>query len=313
MSNLQKIRTRNFKLINLLTILVWFGCVCLYSQDNRHKTNADTFTRPFSQCWDFFVNQNPEIEFASDNVKELFLPTLDGKLVALNYNYGEKLWETDLGGEIISTPLSDADRVYIAVSYDNNQNDDPVMISKKEGVDKRTGNQRRTVIRSLDKTTGLTYWESEFQFDFTSEKKLYLYPFRKFLVLVADNGDVHSIDKSSGQIVWKKRLRLNFSSIPFQEEEKIFFGVSDKRLVSLSLATGEIIRGINTVSPPTAVVNDKIRGNLIWGDKRGTIYSFDTESRKFNWYFRKGAEISSIVFTERGILTTSLDNFIYLN
>jgi outer membrane protein assembly factor BamB len=50
---------------------------------------------------------------------------------------------------------------------------------------------------------------------------------------------------------------------------------------------------------------------LFWGEKKGFVNSFDTNSNSLTWSVRHGGEISSLSLVSNGVLVTSLDNFVY--
>jgi outer membrane protein assembly factor BamB len=53
-------------------------------------------------------------------------------------------------------------------------------------------------------------------------------------------------------------------------------------------------------------------GLLVWGDDIGRITAIDPGKGSAKWRAQAGGAIGTILETERGLLITSLDNFIYL-
>ena len=309
MRNLHETALKNLRFWGLLIFLIVFQNSEVSSQNSKSKLESD-YAAPMSICWTYYGDIKSDLGVASDNVNELFFSTFQGKIISINSFDASKRWETDLGGEILSAPVIDAANVYILVSnFDN----------KVKRTDEDLRERKEFVLRSLDKLTGLTVWESSLPdaFDSTdiNDNTIYVYNYGSYLIIVTVSGNIYSVDKLNGRIRWNKRLNLKVSSVPFFENDEILLGVVDKRVLLLSAVTGAILEDFKTSNSPTVVFKAKdVKSDdiLFWGDKKGSVTSLNIRNRKLIWNTRKGGEISEIVLTEKGLLVTSFDNFIYL-
>jgi outer membrane protein assembly factor BamB len=98
--------------------------------------------------------------------------------------------------------------------------------------------------------------------------------------------------------------------MPFFSEDKLTVAV-DKEIITFSLENASVLFQSKITAAPTAflLLGNKI---LFWGDSLGNVYALDIVSGKIFWRFRIGGQISYIIFTSKGILLTSYDNFVYL-
>jgi outer membrane protein assembly factor BamB len=292
MYNLQKPTAIKFLSVVFLAAI---ACQIAYSQKFGQPAPPS-----FKKCWEYATNKLTDFNFASDNTNTLYVALLDGKLISIDMISGERGWETELGGEIVSAPVVVEDNVYLAVRYALGPSDESL-----------PGNNS-LIVRSLNKLTGLTHWKVNLTNEFYSAEKVYLYGYENNLIAVSESGEVYSIDKNNGRIVWKKKLSTKLSAAPFVKDRRVFAATLDHRIVNVSVIDGRLIEEWKTPVPPATLVEDRNGGNLIWGDGKGSLTSLGQKSKTSNWKFRNGARISSITLTGRGLLVASFDNFIYL-
>ncbi len=253
--------------------------------------------QPLVTCWFYQIGDQSNFGIASDNASEFYMPLLEGKLASIDSDSGAKQWETELGGEIVSPPSADASNIYTASAY---------TVSERNRDD--TGS--KTIVRSLDKVSGIPLWETELAVSL----KVYLLANRNSLILVGLGGSVFSLDKADGHIIWSRDFSSDLTAVPFLEGKRIVLGFSN-RISLISLDGGQTVGELMNVEKPTAVALDKTdRGGntLFWGDKKGNLAAFNVKLRRANWTSRKGAEISDIIYTAQGLLVISQDNFLYL-
>ncbi|MCA1623547.1 MAG: PQQ-like beta-propeller repeat protein [Acidobacteria bacterium] len=244
-----------------------------------------------------------EFPVASDNAN-VFVPYLNGNLDSIDMNKGDKVWQSELGGRIISAPIldkKDRQNLYIATTpFDVGGLYTPPNIQKVPHT---------LFLRSINKTTGLTNWLVTVG-EVSQVDKLFLYEFQDKIIVISKNGLISAFDKKNGQSIWRISLDNTLTSTPFFSEDKITVAV-DKKIVTFSLENVRIYFQLKTSVTPTTVFlfNDK---NLFWGDNLGNVYSMNIANGKILWKFRNGAQISNIIFTSKGLFLTSYDNFVYL-
>lgn len=307
MSNLPNSAFQKLKTIVVLILLIW---QMHYPQKIPKKNPSfEIASTVLKKCWTYSLSNSADISFASDNVSNLLIPLVDGKLLSLDPFTGDKQWETELGGNIIALPIIDGGTIYTAAEYNGEQNNDNL---KNNSLKNENPSDNTIILRALDKSTGVTQWQSLLE----PVKRLYLFSFGNNIVSVGDNGQVSSVNKIDGKTVWKKRLEANLSALPFANNFEVFLGTDENRVLKLSVVDGHITEEWNTPAPPTVIIENTGKNKLIVGDRKGNLISLnkklDKKTQMIEWKVRNGAEISSVTLTSQGILISSFDNFIYL-
>lgn len=280
------------------------ACSSVYPQNfppqnfpSEGETKSDlNLLNPLENCWIYPTFNKSDFATASDNEEGLYVPLLEGRLISIDSIFGEKKWETELGGEIISETLVDSRNIYIASGSIGSANNS-----------KNNKNEFPVVIRSLNRISGIVNWETGFSNNFA----VYLSAYRTALILVANNGSLSAISKTDGRIIWSKNLYSDLTAVPFLNGSRILLGFKN-RIVTMSLDEGKIIEELKISDEPTTIFKTETGNDVFWGDKKGFLTSFNLKSKKINWKFRKGAEISNVISTSRGFLVISQDNFLYL-
>lgn len=238
---------------------------------------------PFKVCWKFETDKMIEEKSASDNEKTILLPLLGGKMVSINSVSGKIIWESSLGGEIVTTPIIDKNNIFIAS-----------VINQK------------TLLRSLNLDSGITEWQAKLD----SFGKVSLLRYKNSLILVSGNGEITTLDTKNGTIIWSKRINLNYFSVPIIVGNQLAINTKEKQILLLSIEDGNVLSKIDVSLEP--VILSKIDINkLFWGDYKGSGFLIDLIEKKIEWKFRSGGEISDVSTTKKGILFASADNFIY--
>jgi outer membrane protein assembly factor BamB len=283
-----------------IIVLIFTFCFCIVSIRGQNDIN---FNLPITVCSEIFKNNVAKLGVASDN-QLVFVPNLNGNLKSVDIVNKEKIWESELGGRIISAPVLDKNNkqnLFIATTSFN--------VEEYSSANNISTTPDASLLRSISKTTGLTNWSAIIAGAGRAEK-LFLYDFRDKIIVVSQNGFISAFDKINGQPIWKKSLDKILTSMPFFSEDKLTVAV-DKEIVTFSLENASILFQSKIRSAPTAflLLGNKI---LFWGDSLGNVYALDVVSGKIFWRFRIGGQISYIIFTSKGILLTSYDNFVYL-
>lgn len=241
-------------------------------------------TSPFKLCWELKRDNMTSYNLASDNEGNIYLSLLNGKVESINLQTGERKWESEIGGEIISLLLSDGKNIYV--------------VSKIKS---------KIFLSSLSKNLGITIWQSGFDLD----EDLFFVRDNKKLVICSKSGKIFVINKDSGVVIWSRNIEQKLSTTPILFENSIIFGTVSKKIFFFSIENGDIFSQLDVPFPPNivSIVNDKY---LFWGDYRGNIFLSNLITKKIVWKMRGGAEISDISALPQGLLISSLDNFIYL-
>lgn len=257
------------------------------------------FTNPQVLCRAKIESNLTEHKIGSDNVIG-FLTFQNGLIKKIDFNSGFYFWSFDSGGQIITDLLIDRepekDIYFAAKSF----NYDKTEISERE----RSASQ--SVLRSVNKMTGVTNW----QFSFKAANKAFLYGYKDTIAVLSDTGMLFSVRKSDGRVLWQTSSGKNLTAEPSFSET--FVAVADESLISVfNLADGKLEFQENTKKPVASLLFT-VDGKLLWADEKGKIFRRDAGARKYIWSFKVSGKVSNLVKTEQGVLITSYDNFVYL-
>ncbi len=269
------------------------------------KFDSRLLSLPFKQCWIYNSNKITNLNIASDNEKIIYLSLLNGAVLALNSSNGHKIWETEMGGEIISTPILDSfggNNIYLVIKP---------FISEDLKVEPNSllpPSPNNFIVRSISPLTGVTHWQNKL--DIGNVNNVYLGIFHEKIIIISENSKLFALNKMDGTIIWSSFFEKGLSSLPLFNNDKIIISNLDNKISIISAETGTIQYQIKAKVEVKAVLFNE--GWLIWGDKKGGVYAIDPQEERILWQLRYGAEISNLVLTPMGILVTSFDNFIYL-
>ncbi len=269
------------------------------------KFDSKLFLLPFRQCWTYDSDKITNLNIASDNDGTIYLSLLNGKILALNSSDGHKIWETEMGGEIISTPILDSSgggNIYLVIKSFRNED---LRIEPNSLLPLPPNN---FVVRSISSLTGITNWQNKLEVG--NVNNLYLGTFREKVIIISENSELFALNKKDGTIIWSNSSEKGLSSLPLFNSDKIIISNLDNKISIISAETGTIQYQIKAKTEPKAVLFED--GLLFWGDKKGGVYAINPQNKKILWQLRYGAEISNLVLTPMGILVTSFDNFIYM-
>ncbi len=279
---------------------------------------------PFKICWENKNEESINSIIASDNNKA-FVVSVGGIIKSINSETGTKYWETNLGGEILSTPYIDDGNIFVVSKVMESQSG--IFANNKLSIDEDKGNS--IIIRSLSITSGITIWQTNLKTNLNPEQ-LFLYVHKSTLIIVDKNGNLYSVIKDDGTHNWQKNLGVRLSAPPYFYADKAILGTFEKQLIILNLGEGKIHKIVELHIIPTAISFDITDETLFIGDQKGVAFSLKIEkieeikyevfkkeknrkkTKNNNWEFRLGAEVSNISLTPKGLLITSLDNFAYL-
>lgn len=297
---------RSFKklsefVVNLFFIsqIIFLSAHSVLLQKNQQTNNIVNLSNRPLPCWSYANNNIKEYKPASDNILRLFLPIVEGKIEALNSNTGKRIWLSDVGGEIIAAPLflrrfKEKEIVFV------------VSKTMEHSSDSKSSKFYST-LRALSSDTGITLWQETLPF---ISKDYLLYGYQNSVVISGRDGNIVSYDTLTGRLIWRIDSVKRFSAEPFVWEDKMIVGEADKLLTVISLDTGKILKRIEIGTSPLYITADNKR--IYWGNERGEVFAVNFFNNRTTWKMRNGAAIADIKITNRGLLISSLDNFIYL-
>ena len=269
---------------------------------------------PYRQCW-FYNAKLSDNKIASDNESILYVPLLYGKIVSINSASGEKSWESDIGGEIVSDLIVNEERknIYVVTRSPviSEAGEQSKNINGEISVENDNKNFAVLKLSSLSKNTGITNWQITLDSKSAGNQKLFLSVFNNKVITADQKGEITVVEESGGKILWKKRAESGSNDFRYFIQNSDLIQISENKILLISLKNGvvNLIKEINSVLTAVNLFNND---TLLLGDKKGELFMFDISKKKEVWKSRYGAEVSDVTSTPYGLLISSFDNFLYL-
>ena len=245
----------------------------------------------FKKCWVSTSEESAGHLFASDNDLGVYLIKTSGRVAALDRLSGERIWQSDFGGETASGLIGDQSSLFF------------VTTSSPVSPDKAAFSS----LRSISKQTGIVGWSAVLPFSETT----HLGENGGNILAVSSDGLVSSVNKSNGSILWQTHLSKRLTTAPWFSPGSIAVSLEPAEIEIISASDGRTLFQMKTDSAPTSVYLSNER-TLIWGDKKGNVVAADIATKQIKWKFRNGAQVSGITSAGKNLLVTSYDNFVYL-
>ncbi|HEV2706072.1 MAG TPA: PQQ-binding-like beta-propeller repeat protein [Pyrinomonadaceae bacterium] len=251
-----------------------------------------SLSKPLKIRWKYKTASTVNLTPAFDK-GNVYLPLSAGDVVSLRSVDGELNWKTETGGDISASPVADDRGVYIA----------------SETTTEAAGaySPRATgAIRALGNKSGVTLWMRTLQ----SPIRGVLASDGHAVYGGAADGRVYAIRKDTGQIVWVLEHSAPFLSHPVVSGNDLYIGSEDGTLFCINRETGQVrwrYRTRGSLRAPVAVVDQMV----FVGSADRNVYAIRALDGRLRWRVRTGAAVQSVLPTLKGLVVTSLDNFVY--
>lgn len=244
------------------------------------------------KCWET-ITPSPVVVGMGYDSSVIYISSDDGSVRAVNITRGDQLWSAELGGAVSSNFLTNESNVFVVSRP----------IPESTGVEKQV-----SVLRSISKQTGVTNWSSKIPI---SDKTYLLDGGSGFMIAAGSDGAVTAVSQDNGKIIWSITIAGKLTGRPDIRNERIALATTQNDVYIISNTDGMINKRLQMKFLPTSmsITED---GNFLVGDQRGNLALIGKKSGDTIWKFKNGARISHAVETERGILASSYDNFVYL-
>jgi outer membrane protein assembly factor BamB len=243
----------------------------------------------FVRCWQRSFAQQPAGDLEAD-AGVAYIPFDGAAIKAVDLHSGEELWNTDLGGTVVSNLLANGTALYVA-----------------SGSSSDTGTIRGTALRSISKQTGVTNWSVPL----TVDNRVWLMESGPFVIAVSESGSVAAVARENGDTRWQTAVAGPVSAAPALSGDRVAVATSANKLQVISTTDGSTLSILPVLYLP-ATLSFVFDGKILAGDVRGNLSLFDSQEETAVWTHKTGAQVSSIVMSERGALVGSFDNFVYM-
>lgn len=248
-------------------------------------------SKPLYVRWDYKTEGITNLTPAVDG-ERIFLPLTSGILISVGLADGRLSWKSEIGGAISASPVSDAQSVYVA--------------SESLPSPKSTYLQATGVLRALSRQSGLTSWMRTLPFPVRGVINVNT----SFLFITTADGRLYAIKKETGEIKWLKYNASPFSFLHSLEGDVLYTSDAAGDIIAVEQEGGQTLwryRTRKSLRAPVAVSE-----NILYaGTADGYVFAIDSSNGRNKWRVRTGAAVQAVLATDKCILATSLDNFIY--
>ncbi len=245
--------------------------------------------------------------FASDNISKLTGFSFEGKLFLYDAADSRFLWITELGLQIASNILFKENSMYLIGRSEAGGNKEKKYFFNV--ISNLTGLTNRRIELNLSKSLSNANEANEVFFLGIKKERI---------IVLSGKGDVFFFDSAApADRLQTEKLRVGktITSSPFFSGDNLIVGTSDNKIVIIPFERGAATRITTTqisVSGTVSAVVYTHEGNIIYGDRAGSVVALDKANKTKLWKFRAGAAITDITQTTLGTLISSSDNYIYL-
>lgn len=248
-------------------------------------------SKPVYVKWEYKTEGVTNLTPAVDG-ERVYLPLSDGSIISVWLADGRLSWRSEIGGVISASPVVDAKNVYVASES---------VPSLTSAYPQATG-----VLRALSRQSGLTSWMRTLP----SPIRGVINVSANQLFASAADGRLYAIKKDTGEIKWLKYNSTPFSFLHSLEGEVLYISDASGDIIAIEQEGGQTLWRYRTrklLRVPVAV-----SANIVYtGTADGYVFAIDRVSGRNKWRVRTGAAVQAVRATEKCILATSLDNFIY--
>jgi outer membrane protein assembly factor BamB len=276
------VKTLMIRLAGILPVLI-FGFP-------THAQLAD-LSKPIYVKWNYKAEGVTNLTPAVDG-ERVYMPLSDGSLISVRLADGGLSWRSEIGGVISASPVADAKNIYVASES---------LPSPTSAYPQATG-----VLRALSRQSGLTSWMRTLP----SPVRGVINVSVSYLFASAADGRLYAIKKETGEIKWLKYNSTPFSFLHSLEGEVLYISDASGDIIAIEQEGGQTLWRYRTRKSLRAAV--AVSANIVYsGTADGYVFAIDRVSGRNKWRVRTGAAVQAVRATEKCILATSLDNFIY--
>jgi outer membrane protein assembly factor BamB len=205
-----------------------------------------------------------------------YVPLKDGRLVAVDLETGVVRWSREVA---TAWPPESGDGLVFVVSD--------------------------AAVQALDARTGAPRWQAALPGGAAAP----LYWDTGWLIASTPAGDLIAFRASDGARIWRQALGSPLSARPGPALDRLYVGLQDGRLLSLALATGELLWARSLSGQVTGLL--ALPDQLVAATRARRVHSLDLVSGRERWAWGAGGDVAgSPTADDRRIYFASRDNVV---
>lgn len=205
-----------------------------------------------------------------------YVPLKNGQLVAVGLEQGTVRWRIELATAL--TPATGDGLVFAAA----------------EGV-----------IRAFDRETGAERWRAPLPGGTTTP----LYWDTGWLIASTTAGDLAAFRATDGSLIWRQALGAPLSAQPAPALDRLYLALVDGRLLSVSLATGDVLWTRTLTGHATGLL--ALDDQLVFGTSTRDVISVGLTTGRDRWAWKVGGDVAGLPSADaRHIYFAARDNIL---
>lgn len=213
---------------------------------------------------------------AGFDAETAYVPLKDGELVAIDLNLGSVRWH--VAATTILTPATGDGLVFITTD---------------------------SAILALDAGTGAVRWRAPLPGGAAAP----LYWDTGWLIASTPAGDLAAFRATDGTLIWRQALGATLAAPPAPALDRLYFSLSDGRLISAALSTG-IVAWTRTIAGRVSGLL-ALDEQLVFGTTENEVQSVDLLRGRERWKWRVGGDVAGVpIADEHRIYFASRDNLL---
>ncbi|MFL6375322.1 MAG: PQQ-binding-like beta-propeller repeat protein [Pyrinomonadaceae bacterium] len=262
-----------FRFVTVVILILAHAAVASMTARAQDEKDSEVSV---SQCW-VFPAEN--VSAVASHGNDIYIGGDGGRVTALSTT-GEKIWQTDLGGEAVAAMAAGGDSLLVITT---------------------SGKTRQRALARLSRVTGVPAWTSSID----SAEVAELIPDRDSILFVSGTV-VRLYDGNSPQPKWQVDLSAPAMNVYFGDEQLLLV-TRGGELMTIAAKTGKTEPARKVSDDVTSLA--ELASELLVGDAHGNVTAWLGTAEE--WRFKTGAGITGIVPLVDDVLVMSRDNFIY--
>lgn len=245
---------------------------------------------PLHRCRTISLENPAFIIPASDNESAIIFEN-GGSVQSFNLRTFKLNWKTDVGGIFPKKPF---------VSNEN-------LFFINESV-------KNAKIYSVSLKTGLTDWSRLVEENIEKPAAFELIRFDENSLILLKQFEILKINSVSGELLWRTKSPAKLETLLPLDEKTVITGDLEKFIKKISFEATHLEKNYYQTkfeTVPDTLFSDKFK-NIYISDVYGQIYVFEKSLKRRIWKFKSGGRATNFLDTEKGLIVTSLDNFVYM-
>jgi outer membrane protein assembly factor BamB len=128
-----------------------------------------------------------------------------------------------------------------------------------------------------------------------------------WLLAASETGPLLALRASDGEILWQRDLGAPLEAPPAPSGDRLYLSLKDRRILALSLQTGEEVWAHKLAEPAVGIL--PVGDRVFVGARDNYLHSLEADDASTDWKWQTGADVLGVpVLDEKRVYFVALDN-----